>query len=61
MRDLTCLGSVRVGGLCVDALVVLHILERKVHQTSGTSMVALVVLTFVFMINSSQGPQPTPT
>ena len=41
MSVLACLGSVRVGCLCVDALVVLHILERKVHQASGTSMVAL--------------------
>ena len=41
MRGLACLGSVRVGRLCVDALVVLHVLEGKVHQTTGTSMVAL--------------------
>ena len=39
--SLTCLGRVWVGGLGVDALVVFHILEGKVHQTSSTPMVAL--------------------
>ena len=41
MRGVACLGSVRVGRLRVDALVVLHVLEGKVHQTTSTSMVAL--------------------
>ena len=41
MESLACLGCVWVGGLCVDAFVVFHILECKVHQTPGTPMVAL--------------------